>query len=139
MPHDRRPETANVSVLVVEPDLVFANLLCNWLDDLDAKVVLARSAREAVHLLHDVAFIGCTLDAMLVAHNLQEATGCRIVSEFRFEYPWAPVAVMTEVEDIAVNVWAKSRDIQILRKPLQIKEISLWLGSVAVGTLAHPK
>lgn len=118
----------DMSVLVVESDAATGNMICKWLEEMDVKVVLARSAKDAVHALHDVAFIGCTLDALLVAHNLQETTGCRIVSEFRYEFPWAPVAVMTDADDIAVNVWARARGVSIIRKPLHSRELSTWLG-----------
>jgi len=127
--------TVNTSsaVLVVESDPVLSRQLCRWLEGMGVKVVLARSADEATQLLHDVLFIGCQLDGLLVDYKLRESTGCRILYEFRHEYPWAPVAMMIEKEDISISVWAKVRSVQLLRKPVELDHLSLWVRHLNVA------
>jgi DNA-binding NtrC family response regulator len=121
------------AVLVVESDPVLAGQLCRWLEGLGVKVVLARSADEATHLLYDVMFIGCSLDGMLVDYKLRESTGCRILYEFRREYPLAPVALMIDAEDISISVWARARSVQLLRKPIDFEHLILWVKHLGVA------
>jgi len=115
------------SVMVVDSDSASASAIAGWLESLNYNIVVAHSAAEAIQLLHDIAFIGCSLDALLASYHPREATCCRILSEFRYEYPWAAAALMLDMDDIAINCWAKTRNIPVLHKPLQKEDIAGWL------------
>ena len=118
------------SIMIVDSDADSASAIARWLEELRYGVVVAHSAREAIQLLHDISFIGCSLEALLACYHPREATCCRILSEFRYEYPWAAAALMLEVDDIAINCWARTRNIPVLHKPLKKEVIVNWLSSV---------
>jgi CheY-like chemotaxis protein len=117
------------SVMVVDSDEGSASELALWLEEKNYSVVVAHSAAEAIQLLHDIAFIGCNLDALLASYHPREATCCRILSEFRYEYPWAAAALMLDADDIAINCWARTRNIPVLYKPLTKADLERWLRS----------
>ena len=119
--------TPGSSFLVVEADPGFGKDVSYWLREASIKVILVNSANEAIQLIHDCVAIKCSLDGLLVDYYLRETRGCRVLREFQHEYPGAAVAIMTEEEDISVNIWANTRAIRILRKPLDEEDIQLWL------------
>jgi len=114
------------SALVVEADPVVTGKIGLWLAAAGMHMVAARNAKEAIHLLHDAIFIGCTFDRLIVDYHLREATGCRVLYDFQHEYPSAPVALMTSHDDISINVWARTRGVQLLRKPLCADVVMEW-------------
>ncbi len=126
------------SVMIVDSDEASASTIAGWLESMHYNVVIAHSAAEAIQLLHDIAFIGCSLDALLASYHPREATCCRILSEFRYEYPWAAAALMLDTDDIAINCWARTRNIPVMHKPLQKEDIAAWLRA-SVGALSRAK
>jgi CheY-like chemotaxis protein len=127
MPPEINPLAIKNSVMVVDSDAASASAIAHWLEEMRYNVVVAHSAGEAIQLLHDISFIGCSLEALLASYHPREATCCRILSEFRYEYPWAAAALMLESDDIAINCWARTRNIPVLYKPLKKEHISQWL------------
>ena len=128
----RDDRSAINSILVVAQEGTQAQFLSQELEDLNHKVMLTHSAEEASHLLNDIVFIGCKLDGLLVDYNLRESTGCRVLGDFRDHFPDAAVAMMTDREDISVNIWARTKGIGLLRKPLNRNDISSWARQVGV-------
>ena len=119
-------------LFLVEGDIEAGRRLSNRLLDQKWRVVWAASAREAIQILHDAFFIEQAIDALLISHDLPDATAVRVIQEFRTEWPWAPVAMMIGHEDIAANIWARTHNIQLVHKPLDANELDQWLNEIRV-------
>jgi len=114
-------------VLIVEDDPDIGQLLKRWLERMNFQAVLATSTREALDLVQDVSFIESRLDGLLVDYQLPDATGCRVIQEFASEFPGMPIAMMTAYDDITLEGWVRSRNVQLFRKPLDMKKMEAWL------------
>ncbi len=123
----------NGRIMLVEKDVQTGKEISDILLQQNAKLVWATSAAEAMQILNDVLFIGSGLDGLLVNQSLPDASANRVIREFRHEFPWAPIAMMMNADDISTSVWARSRQIKILRRPIQPEELSLWLKHVKVS------
>ena len=118
---------ASDRLLLVASDKELGGTLAQWLQDQKCRVIWAASAREAVQMLHDVCYIETGLDALLIDFDLADASGLRVIREFRSEFPWAPVALLTSEEDITTSLWAKAQNVKIVHKPLLLWELGVWL------------
>lgn len=114
-------------ILVVEDDPDIGMLLKRWLERMNVQAVLATSTREALDLVQDISFIESRLDGLLVDYQLPDATGCRVIQEFASEFPGVPIAMMTAYDDITLEGWVRSRNVQLFRKPLDLKKMEAWL------------
>lgn len=114
-------------IMIVESDAVLGSKLSKGFEKIGADVVLAHTAAEASPLFCDMAFIGCSLDALLVAYSLHASTGESILPEFLREFPKAAIAMTIDAEDLAVSYWAKVRGIRILQKPIRPRELFDWV------------
>jgi DNA-binding response OmpR family regulator len=115
-------------LLVVQSDSLLRDRLGEWLQDV--RMAHTASAREAGDILRDAAFIDSAFDGMLVESRLPDAAGYRVVQDFRFEFPGAPIAMLGDVEDLCLSVWARARGIQVLRKPLQRSDLESWVATL---------
>lgn len=126
----RRDGKRNLRVMIVEDDPGVGYAVSRWLSEQQVRSVLATTTQEAMEMLRDVLFIESAFDGLLVDYNLPDATGMRIIQEFRDEFPRVPVALMTGNTDIAVEVWTKTRAIPLFRKPLNMTELQNWLDQI---------
>ena len=126
----RKDGKRNLRVMIVEDDPGVGYAVSRWLSEQQVRSVLATTTQEAMEMLRDVLFIESAFDGLLVDYNLPDATGMRIIQEFRDEFPRVPVALMTGNTDISVEVWTKTRAIPLFRKPLNMDELQNWLDKI---------
>jgi DNA-binding response OmpR family regulator len=119
-------------LLLVASDKELGDTLSQWLKEQKCRVIWAQTAREAMQMLHDVTYIDTWLDALLLDFDVSGGAGLRIIREFRSEYPWAPVVLLTSEDDISTSIWAKAQNVKIIRKPLLLWELDLWLKHLKV-------
>jgi len=117
-------------LMIVEDDPGVGYAVSRWLSEQNVRSVLATTTHEAMEMLRDVLFIESAFDGVLVDYNLPDATGMRVIQEFRDEFPRVPVALMTGGSDISVEVWSRSRAIPLFRKPLKLEELQSWLDRI---------
>jgi DNA-binding response OmpR family regulator len=110
-------------LLVVQSDSLVRGHLAEWLPDV--RMAHTQTAQEAGDILRDAAFIG-----LLVESRLSDAAGYRVVQDFRFEFPRASIAMLGETDDLCLSVWARARGIQVLRKPLQRRDLESWIATL---------
>ena len=115
-------------LLVVQSDALLRARLAEWLPDV--RMAHTNTAREAGDILRDAAFIDSAFDGLIVESRLADAAGYRVVQDFRFEFPGAPIAMLGEEEDLCLSVWARARGIQVLRKPIARADIEAWVLSL---------
>lgn len=118
--------------MVVDDDPGVGYAVTRWLADQNIRSVLAQTTEEAIEMLRDMVFIESEFDGLLVDYNLPGATGCRVIEEFQMDFPKMPVALMTGSNDIALEVWVRSRHIPLFRKPLDLVELKNWVGQLRV-------
>ncbi|MGD0089730.1 MAG: response regulator [Planctomycetota bacterium] len=117
-------------LLLVEPSPDVARALTEWLREREVVVVHAASAREAALAISDAVFIESGFAGLLVDVNLPDATGYRVMSAFRDEFPGRLVAAMTGSDDLCLKMWCKARRIPVFRQPVGLEEVALWAGKV---------
>jgi DNA-binding response OmpR family regulator len=115
-------------LLVVQSDALLRARLAEWLPDV--RMAHTNTAREAGDILRDAAFIDSAFDGLIVEVRLADAAGYRVVQDFRFEFPGAPIAMLGEEEDLCLSVWARARGIQVLRKPVQRGDVEAWVATL---------
>jgi DNA-binding response OmpR family regulator len=125
-----REKTRHIRLMVVEDDPGVGYAVSRWLQEHEVRSVLATSTGEAMEMLRDIIFIEAAFDALLVDYNLPDATGVRVIQEFRDEFPTVPVALMTGNDDISLEVWTKARKIPLFKKPLKMDEVSEWIEGI---------
>jgi CheY-like chemotaxis protein len=128
--HARNSAARCLKLMVVEDDPGVGYAVSRWLQDQSVRSVLATSTHEAMDMLRDVVFIDSAFDGLLVDYNLGDATGVRVIQQFRDEFPKIPVAVMTGSVDISLELWLKTRDIPLFRKPLKMEALQGWVDGV---------
>lgn len=104
--------------------------MTRWLQEQNIRSVLASTTDEALEMLRDMVFIESEFDGLLVDYNLPGATGCRVIEEFMLDFPETPVALMTGSNDIALELWVRSRHIPLFRKPLNMRELKNWVEQI---------
>jgi DNA-binding response OmpR family regulator len=119
--------------MLVEADRAAGDGLILVLTNRGHKVIWAESAEEALRLLHDTIYIGSKFDALLANYHLNDSSALRVIRDFRNEFKEAPVGLMSNQDDIATVIWAKSKGIPILDKPVRESELMQWLSSVERG------
>ena len=117
-------------IMLVEGNTAVGGALSKTLAHRGHKVVWAESAEEASQLLHDAIYIGTGFDALLADYHLADASALRIIRDFRCEFKKAPVALMAHHNDIATAIWANSKGIPLLEKPLRERDLMKWLTRV---------
>jgi DNA-binding NtrC family response regulator len=117
-------------VMIVEDDPGVSYAVSRWLQEQNVKSVVAESTHEALNMLRDVVFIESTFDGLLVDYNLPDATGMRVIQEFREEFPTVPVALMTGNVNIYMELWLRARNIPLFRKPLELVSLQAWVESL---------
>lgn len=115
-------------LLVVQSDALLRARFNEWLPDV--RIAHTSTAGEAGDILRDAAFIDSAFDGLVVESRLTDAAGYRVVQDFRFEFPGAPIAMLGEADDLCLSVWARARGIQVLRKPLQRPDLESWLATL---------
>ena len=125
-----RKKAPMTRLMIVEDDSGVGYAVSRWLNDQQVRTVLATTTDEATQLLRDVVYIESRFDGLLVDYNLPDATGVRVIQQFRDEFPDMPVAVMTGSEDISLELWLKKRSIPLFRKPLQLEALQTWVDSI---------
>lgn len=118
-------------LLMVQEDVEVSLQVEAWLPD--ARFIHTRTAQEAGNVLRDAAFIDSTLDGLIVDVRLPDATGYRVVQDFRSEFRGVPIAMLGEADDLCLSIWARARGIQVLRKPVQQAELERWVCGVGTG------
>ena len=117
-------------VMIVEDDPGVSYAVSRWLQEQNVKSVVAESTHEALNMLRDVVFIESSFDGLLVDYNLPDATGMRVIQEFREEFPTVPVALMTGNVNIYMELWLRARNIPLFRKPLELVSLQAWVESL---------
>jgi two-component system OmpR family response regulator len=125
-------------LLVVDDDPAIRYSLSRWLGKRGVRVIEAADTREAVEMVRDASFIDAQIDGLLVDYQLPDATGCRIIMEFRDEFPGVPMALMTGREDLSLELWLRARGIPLLRKPLNLGGLGKWLQEIGRRATAVP-
>ena len=125
-----RTATNDRKILLVEGNSAAGGVVSGALAKRGHKVVWAESAEEAMQLLHDAVYIGQNFDALLADYHLADASALRIIRDFRSEFRRAPVGLMTHQNDIATAIWANSKGIPVLEKPLRERDLLMWLSDV---------
>jgi CheY-like chemotaxis protein len=115
-------------LLVVQSELLLRARLSEWLPDV--RMAHTTTAREAGDILRDAAFIDSAFDGLLVESRLPDAAGYRVVQDFRFEFPGAPIAILGDAEDLCLSVWSRARGIQVLRKPIHRPDLESWVATL---------
>lgn len=119
--NDRKP-----LILLAAGDKAFRARVTAWLEPRHARLLVAASSTEAVHLIQDTSFLGIELSALLVEHDLPDASGVRVVQEFQREHPERPAALALRNDSIASALWARARGVQLLSVPLRPTELFAW-------------
>lgn len=123
-------EGRNIRLMVVEDDPGVGYAVSRWLQDQSIRSVLATTTHEAVEMLRDVIFIESTFDGLLVDYNLPDAKGFKVIEEFRDEFPYMPVALMSGSDSPELMQWVKERKIPLFAKPLKLDALQGWLESL---------
>lgn len=126
----RYSDGRNIRLMVVEDDPGVGYAVSRFLQDQNIRSVLATTTTEAVEMLRDVIFIESTFDGLLVDYNLPDDTGFRVIEEFRDEFPYMPVALMSGSDSPELVQWVKERKIPLFPKPLKLDELQCWLESL---------
>jgi DNA-binding NtrC family response regulator len=127
MGHQLKSVQRATRMMIVEDDLGVSYAVSRWLQDLNIKAVVASSMHEAMDMLRDVVFIESSFDGLLVDYNLPDATGMRVIQEFRDEFPTLPVALMTGANNLYMELWLRARNIPLFRKPLELPALQTWV------------
>ena len=122
-------------ILIVEDDPGVSYAVSRWMQEQNVKSVIAESTQEALDMLRDVVFIEATFDGLLVDYNLPDATGMRVIQEFRDEFPNMPVALMTGNVNIYMELWLRARKIPLFRKPLELVSLQAWVEALKPATV----
>jgi DNA-binding response OmpR family regulator len=117
-------------IMLVEGNSAIGGAVSKAFSKRGHKVVWAESAEEASQLLNDAIYIGSGFDALLADYHLADASALRIIRDFRCEFKTAPVGLMAHHNDIATAIWANSKGIPILEKPLRERDLMNWLSHV---------
>lgn len=120
----------NIRLMVVEDDPGVGYAVSRWLQEQNIRSVLATTTHEAVEMLRDVIFIESTFDGLLVDYNLPDDTGLRVIEEFRDEFPYMPVALMSGSDSSELSDWVSAKKVPFFRKPLHLDELQTWLESL---------
>jgi len=120
----------SLCIMVVDDDSAIRYSLSRWLKKRGMRVIEAANTREAVEMVQDASFIEAQIDGLLVDYQLPDATGCRVLSEFRDEFPGVSMALMTGREDLSLELWLRARSIPLFRKPLNLKALNSWLATI---------
>ena len=127
MGHELKSVQRATKLMIVEDDPSVSYAVSRWLQELNIKAVVAGSMREALDMLRDVVFIESSFDGLLVDYNLPDATGMRVIQEFRDEFPDIPVALMTGGNNLYMELWLRARNIPLFRKPLELPALQSWV------------
>ncbi len=125
-----RKKGADRKIMLVENDSSEGSGLAEAIQRRGHKVVWALSAEEAMHLLNDTIFIGSSFDALLANCSLSDASALRVIRDFRSEFKLAPVGLIAHQDDIATAIWANTKGIPILERPLRKMDLHHWLSQV---------
>jgi len=125
-----RKSKRRLCLLVVDDDPAVRYSLSRWLNRRGMRTIEAADTREAVEMVRDASFVDAQIDGLLVDYQLPDATGCRIIMEFRDEFPGVPMALMTGREDLSLELWLRARGIPLFRKPLDLKALANWLREI---------
>jgi DNA-binding NtrC family response regulator len=116
--------------MVVDDDPGVGYAVIRWLQEQNIRSVLASSTDEALQMLRDMVFIESEFDGLLVDYNLPGATGCRVIEQFQMDFPKVAVALMTGANDITLEMWVRSKQIPLFRKPLDLRELKDWVDRI---------
>jgi len=125
-----RTKSADRKIMLVEGNRAIGGIVSDALTLRGHKVVWAESAEEASQLLHDAIYIQQNFDALLADYHLADSSALRIIRDFRSEFKKAPVGLMAHQNDIATAIWANSKGIPILEKPIRERELLQWITNV---------
>jgi CheY-like chemotaxis protein len=117
-------------ILVVDDDEAIRYSLARWLKGRGARVIEAANTHDAIEMLRDASFIDVNVDGLLVDYRLPDATGCRVILEFADEFPGVPMALMTGINDLSLELWLRARGIPLFRKPLDLDALGEWIGTL---------
>lgn len=126
-----RTEARSPRILFVQSDPQQAVVVEMWLPD--ARFIHSATAHDAGNVLRDARFIDSALEGLIVDVTLPDAAGYRVVQDFRSEFRGVPIAMLGEIDDLCLSIWARARGIQVLRKPLQQQDLERWVCGVGTG------
>jgi len=131
-----RTRSQEPRLLFVQSDPQYVLQVEIWLPEV--RFIHSATAHDAGNVLRDARFIDSALDGLIVDVKLPDAAGYRVVQDFRSEFRGVPIAMLGEVDDFCLSIWARSRGIQVLRKPLQQRELERWICGVGTGFKPSP-
>jgi DNA-binding response OmpR family regulator len=118
-------------LLFVQSDPQHVLMVESWFQNV--RFIHSATAHDAGNVLRDARFIDSALDGLIVDVKLPDATGYRVVQDFRSEFRGVPIAMLGEIDDLCLSIWARARGIQVLRKPLQQPDLERWICGVGTG------
>jgi DNA-binding response OmpR family regulator len=114
-------------LLLVEHNSALRSSIAAQLQARGCRVALARSIGEALEMIDDLRFIESEVDGLVVDYRLPDGLGCRIVQDFRREFPNTPAALVIDEEDVTMRLWTRTRGIALMNKPTLWNELHPWL------------
>lgn len=122
------------TVLLLEDDPDIGDMLTHWAQQQGIRPIRALTVSEACHLISDLELVGSSFHGLLADYRLPDATGVRVIQEFKAAFPRRPVALVTAYHDLSVAIWAQANAIPIFLKPLDRPLLLRWLHAVAAST-----
>ena len=113
-------------VMVVVDDPMIVAALSDLLEGQGLRVITAASGGEAIRQL-----VATPCDAVVTNFNGAGSDGADLVAEIRRRHgPRLPVVVLASEDETARHLFARHRNLQILRKPAEITVICATLARV---------
>jgi signal transduction histidine kinase len=95
-----RDPSSSFTILVVDDDVMIAEVTAALLEDLDHTVIAANSAAEALELLADRAG---TIDLLLTDHAMPGMTGIDLAAKVRESWPELPIVLASGYAEIPLG------------------------------------
>lgn len=115
------------SIMIVEDDIVFSNLLNRYLSRHNYQLYMAGNIYEAKQLLKSKQ-----LDIVLLDYHLPDGNGFTILDLIKLNFPAIGVLFMTNVMDIKLAVQAiKKGAIDYITKPINQEELLMQIKSLS--------
>jgi signal transduction histidine kinase len=118
-----------LTILVVDDDVMIAEVTAALLEDLDHTVIVANSAVEALEYLEDR---GDTIDLLLTDHAMPGMTGIELAAKARQGWPDLPVILASGYAEIPLG---EGLGLFRLAKPYRREELEAGVASVMADHL----
>src|SRR3984957_15375909 len=116
--------SSSLTILVVDDDVMIAEVTAALLEDLDHTVIVVNSAAEALELLRDR---GDTIDLLLTDHAMPGMTGIELAAKAREDRPELPIILASGYAEIPSG---EGLGLFRLAKPYRREELLAGVASV---------